>query len=388
MRILTVTSALFAILVLGGPSSGGEEPASQYRPLSSPPGGGVVYDLPAIGRLLTNAFTDDELHGVVHEVFPAVYDTFTEGMTRAQKIRNLLEWCQKHVRMDALLDEVRKRNPEMYARYADRVRRPATPRDEGPANPTSEKVVSSTTPPVTQVHEDAGMGQNGSGHAVPNQRPWRASAGLSGFVFDPSLPRDLTIHRTHPDDQAFMPGDPGETVLRRAGSVFLDLGVAGEWELDGGWAWGLGGTLKLPFWVEGRKEIQCENDQRPPTQGSYIYTAITDMQPVPEIGVSIRHRCLTRQGAGFSVVPSLRASYWHMTFEKGWNRFGKDEFEQSSDARGIGLSPSLAVSACVKRWEFTGLGAYRLLVLEYDTTVLGSSVAQGWEVGCSAARRF
>ncbi|NQT91211.1 MAG: hypothetical protein HQ559_00505, partial [Lentisphaerae bacterium] len=51
----------------------------------------LEYDLAAVRQLITAAFTDDEFGNLVHEVFPAVYDTFTEGMTRAQKIRNLLE---------------------------------------------------------------------------------------------------------------------------------------------------------------------------------------------------------------------------------------------------------------------------------------------------------
>ncbi|NQT92028.1 MAG: hypothetical protein HQ559_04640, partial [Lentisphaerae bacterium] len=58
-----------------------------------------------------------EFGNLVHEVFPAVYDTFTEGMTRAQKIRNLLEWCGKHVKMDDLVAEISTRNPEMYEKY-------------------------------------------------------------------------------------------------------------------------------------------------------------------------------------------------------------------------------------------------------------------------------
>ena len=167
---------------------------------------------------------------------------------------------------------------------------------------------------------------------------WRADAGVSYLWLDPNLPRDLTIHTTHVDDQTFMTGSPGETDLSEVSITFLNLSLGYVWPIDEqikhGWNWGIAYVLKIPVSEDGREEIQNENDTRPSTSGSYIYTKINEVEPQHEIAVDLSYWRSTGK-IRYALTPRLTIGYWQLSFEKGWNRFGCDEIEHSSDAKGF-----------------------------------------------------
>jgi len=72
----------------------------------------------AIRDLLTAAFDDGELTTLCFDYFPAVYEDFSTGMSRGDKIQRLLAYCLRQGQVERLLDQVRQRNPAQYARFA------------------------------------------------------------------------------------------------------------------------------------------------------------------------------------------------------------------------------------------------------------------------------
>lgn len=220
---------------------------------------------------------------------------------------------------------------------------------------------------------------------------WHVDAQVSLFQLDPRLPRDLIMHSTHVEDQLFMTGSPGTTDLNKVDITFLDLSVGYLWPIKSqvsyGWDWGVSYVLKIPFSHEGREEIQNANDVRPPTEGSFIYTTITNVEMQHEAGACLTYWWATG-GLHYAITPSVYFGYWQMSFEKGWDRFGLDQAEQSSDASGISISPQIEVSIGTSNLKLSLSAAYRAINLEYDTAVLGSSVAQGFEVGGSVGWKF
>ncbi len=227
--------------------------------------------------------------------------------------------------------------------------------------------------------------------AEEGEPEWFIDAGISYFQMDPSLPRDLTIHNTHVDDRPFMTGSPGDTDLSKVDMTFLNLSLGYIWPLESqvtyGWDWGVSYVLKIPLEEDGREEKQNENDPRPPTEGSFIYTTITDVQPQHEVGVNLSYWWASGE-LRYSITPSVYIGYWQMAFEKGWDRFGQDQAEQASDAKGFSISPQIEVSIGTPSLKLAVSAAYRAIDLEYDTSALGSSVAQGIEIGGAVGWRF
>lgn len=226
----------------------------------------------------------------------------------------------------------------------------------------------------------------------PGPPGWLFNVEVSYLNLDPNLPRDLVMHNTHPDDRAFMSGSPGDTMLDKVEVTFLDLSLERTWGIakqsDHGWEWGIGYTLKVPIDEKGRVEKQNENDPRPPTEGSFIYTEMAEINPAHEVGVSLRYWWAGSRRLISAITPHLAVGYWQMAFEKGWDRFGRDEAELRSDAKGFGFAPGLNLSTGTKELRLTLHGAYRFIDLEYDTDALGNEVAQGWEVGAGIGWHF
>lgn len=220
---------------------------------------------------------------------------------------------------------------------------------------------------------------------------WYSQLGISYFQMDPSLPRDLAMHTTHIDDQPFMTGSPGKTELPKVDIRFLNASVGYTWpissEVEYSWDWSLSYVLKIPMSSMGRTEKQNENDVRPANQGSYIYTKLKDVELQHEIGASITYRW---DGNEFqvAVTPGIYAGIWKMSFDKGWNRFGQDQSEQFSAAQGYSISPQLELAIGSEDVQFVIFAAYRVIDLKYDTAVLGSSTAQGQEMGISYKKRI
>ena len=234
----------------------------------------------------------------------------------------------------------------------------------------------------------------GSADAGNRDAGWEVDAGISHVQLQPDLPRDLRIHTTHPDDQVFLSGSAGETDLDEVDITFLNLSLGHTWAIEGdrvqvnrGWKWGVSYVLKVPLEEDGREDIQNVNDFRPATEGSFIYTGITDVDVQHEIGVHISYWRDTGS-LRYAVTPGIFVGYWKMSFEKGWDRFGRDEPELSSEAKGISISPQIQASLGTPDMKVGIFLAYRAVDLEYDTTELGSSVAQAMEIGASFGWSF
>jgi hypothetical protein len=67
--------------------------------------------------LLNDAFSDEELTTLCFDHFRAVYDNFSAGMSKSQKIQRLLEHCFRRHEVQALVILVERANPAQYRRY-------------------------------------------------------------------------------------------------------------------------------------------------------------------------------------------------------------------------------------------------------------------------------
>lgn len=71
----------------------------------------------ALRALLMAAFSDEELTTLCFDHFRTVYDDFTTGMSKGQKVQRLLEFCSRHQEVQTLLTLVEQANPTQYQRY-------------------------------------------------------------------------------------------------------------------------------------------------------------------------------------------------------------------------------------------------------------------------------
>ena len=72
----------------------------------------------SIRDLLTAAFSDEELTTLCFDHFRSVYDNFSGGMNKGQKIQLLLDYCARRDRFSQLLQLVREHNPAQYNRFS------------------------------------------------------------------------------------------------------------------------------------------------------------------------------------------------------------------------------------------------------------------------------
>ena len=82
----------------------------------------VDYDLKAIRNLLTVALDDEELTSLCFDGFRRVYEEFSTGMSKRQKVQRLIEYCERHLELDRLLHIVRQRNPSQYSVFEDQLK--------------------------------------------------------------------------------------------------------------------------------------------------------------------------------------------------------------------------------------------------------------------------
>jgi len=80
-----------------------------------------MHDTAVVRALLTAALDDEELTTLCYDHFSPVYEEFSVGMSKRQKIQRLLEHCECHVQMDKLLELIQKHNPAQYARFKGRL---------------------------------------------------------------------------------------------------------------------------------------------------------------------------------------------------------------------------------------------------------------------------
>jgi hypothetical protein len=81
--------------------------------------GQPAYDLKTVRKLLTAAFGDEELNQFCLEnsEFRPVYEQFSAGMSKTQKIQRLIEYCERKVLMERLLALVKEEHADQYAEF-------------------------------------------------------------------------------------------------------------------------------------------------------------------------------------------------------------------------------------------------------------------------------
>lgn len=75
------------------------------------------YDRRAIRKLLTEAFSEEDLSYFCYDYFREVYDRFSAGMSAKAKIQSLIEYCDRNNSFDWLLTLVKEANPAKYAEF-------------------------------------------------------------------------------------------------------------------------------------------------------------------------------------------------------------------------------------------------------------------------------
>jgi hypothetical protein len=70
-----------------------------------------------IRQLVENALSDDDLSNLCQDEFPKVYNQFTTGQTKPQRIRSLVEYVDRQREVPKLLNAIEKINPKAYAEF-------------------------------------------------------------------------------------------------------------------------------------------------------------------------------------------------------------------------------------------------------------------------------
>jgi hypothetical protein len=81
--------------------------------------GQPAYDLKTVRKLLTAAFGDEELNQFCLEnpEFRPVYEQFSAGMSKTQKIQRLIDYSERKVLMKRLLALVKEEHADQYAEF-------------------------------------------------------------------------------------------------------------------------------------------------------------------------------------------------------------------------------------------------------------------------------
>ncbi len=75
------------------------------------------HDTATIRKLVTEGLSDEELDNLCMDHFPKIWEQFSSGMSKPQKVNRLIEYCNRHDRMPYLLNLIEEANPEKYAVY-------------------------------------------------------------------------------------------------------------------------------------------------------------------------------------------------------------------------------------------------------------------------------
>jgi CHAT domain-containing protein len=89
------------------------------------------YNIPAIRKLLRDAFNDEDLSIFCYDYFEAVHQSFATGMTLSWKEQLLIEYCERNNLLPRLLDRIRQSYPVQFKKYRDEIRNPGQPEDFG-----------------------------------------------------------------------------------------------------------------------------------------------------------------------------------------------------------------------------------------------------------------
>jgi hypothetical protein len=88
--------------------------ATPFTPPLNPPSG-------VVRELLEAAFNDEKLQGFCEDYFLEVANDFSLGMSKAQKVGRLMDYCRRRNKTGELLARIHEANPEKYAEFAARL---------------------------------------------------------------------------------------------------------------------------------------------------------------------------------------------------------------------------------------------------------------------------
>ena len=80
-----------------------------------------------IRELLTNGITETEFNDLVYTYFPTVYNQFTSGQNKKQRVRTLIEYADNHREIEQLLEGIKKINLDVYQKYGAKLGGNLTP---------------------------------------------------------------------------------------------------------------------------------------------------------------------------------------------------------------------------------------------------------------------
>ncbi len=109
--------------LLGEAAAQTAPPAQPEATVPAPAGAeGAAWDTGAIRQLLTAALDDEGLTTLCFDHFRVVYEDFSSGMSKGDKVQKLLDYCVRHEQTEALLEQIKQRNPTQYGHFASRLR--------------------------------------------------------------------------------------------------------------------------------------------------------------------------------------------------------------------------------------------------------------------------
>ena len=136
-------------------------------------------------------------------------------------------------------------------------------------------------------------------------------------------------HKTHPDDQGFLSGDAGSTEIKNG--YFFNLSVNKDFGNNKINPYGTLGFLL--GYAEDRKKN--ENDNRPDSSCSKIYSKIFPIAPQAGIGLETSLNEDTKLG-----VEATGTIFW---IEHGWDRWGEDEASDHETKLFYNIGPVLKI---------------------------------------------
>lgn len=77
----------------------------------------VSYSPADIRKLLVEAFSDEEIETLCFDSFPEAQNEFSVGMSKSDKVRRLLDYCQRHGLTLQLFLAIQTTRPNQYSKY-------------------------------------------------------------------------------------------------------------------------------------------------------------------------------------------------------------------------------------------------------------------------------
>jgi len=87
----------------------------------------MSYNLAAIRELVVAAFSSEELSTLCFDYYREVYEQFTTGQSKPDRVLRLVEHADRRLLLNDLLAHIRASNPNQYANFAARIGKPDAP---------------------------------------------------------------------------------------------------------------------------------------------------------------------------------------------------------------------------------------------------------------------